>query len=54
MGLEVATIIGGLRVIYLAKRGCSQLAGEDAPQVLVDLLVFIVRTYVKLVRTYVM
>ena len=32
---------GGLRVIYLAKKVCYQLAGEDAPRVPMDLLVFI-------------
>ena len=32
---------GGLMVIYLAKRVCYQLAGEDAPRVPMDLLVFI-------------
>lgn len=47
---EAATIVAfslsqplegcGLRVIYLAKRVCSQLAGEDAPQVPMNPLVF--------------
>jgi len=31
---------GGLRVIYLVGRVCCQLVGEDAPQVHVDPLVF--------------
>ena len=31
---------GGLSVIHLAKLVCCQLAGEDAPQVPVDPLVF--------------
>ena len=44
--LEIATIItseitqpfegAGLRVIYLAKRVCCQLVGEDVPQVPLD------------------